>query len=198
MPRKYKIWDKFNRLTIISNNIVDRYRYFRCDCWKVKKIQVSSVYYWGVKSCWCLQKEKNKIINKTHWLSKSNIYNIYRWIIYRCLDKKDKNYWGRWIKCEWKSFEEFYEDMWKYYIKWLTIERINVNWNYCKENCTWATKKQQSNNTRRNIYIEYNNITKTISEWADEYNINYYTLYSRIKRWMPLERALQSKKYRYA
>ena len=53
-----------------------------------------------------------------------------------------------------KSFEEFYSDMYPTYKKWLTVEREDNDWNYCKSNCKWATMKEQSNNRRPRIKIE--------------------------------------------
>lgn len=68
-----------------------------------------------------------------------------------------KNYGGRGIKCLWSSYEEFKGDMYKSYLKHLrdfgnkdtTIERVDVNGHYCKDNCKWATWKEQSLNKRK-------------------------------------------------
>ena len=131
--------------------------------------------------------------NYKHWLVWTKIYWIFNWIQNRCTNPKlreYKNYWGRWIKCEWKDVADFYKDMWSSYKIWLSIDRINNNWNYCKSNCRWATKKVQANNTTRNIYLLFNWEKHTLSEWADIRSLNYYTLYSRIKRWWSIDKAL--------
>lgn len=77
----------------------------------------------------------------------------------RCKYKSNasyKNYGWRWIVCEWKTFEEFKDDMYESYLehvkkfweKQTTIDRIDANWNYCKDNCRWATYSEQNRNKR--------------------------------------------------
>lgn len=103
---------------------------------------------------------RQKLLNTKHWMWWTKIYNIYYSITQRCNNIKNpfyKNYWWRWIKCEWKSFEEFYRDMWDVYNNKLeiiseidiTIERINNDWNYCKDNCTFIPRKDQLKNQQR-------------------------------------------------
>lgn len=41
--------------------------------------------------------------------------------------------------------------MWPTYQEGLSIDRIDWNWNYCKENCRWADKFTQNNNRSNNI-----------------------------------------------
>lgn len=96
-----------------------------------------------------------------HGLSYSNEYGIWSDIKKRCLNKKYSEfhyYGGRGITVcdEWKeSFLSFYRDMGPRPSKDHSIDRIDVNGNYCKENCRWATNIEQARNTR----IQKNNST---------------------------------------
>lgn len=62
-------------------------------------------------------------------------------------------------------FEWAYENGYK---ENLTIDRIDVNGNYCPENCRWVDMKVQANNKRNSRYITYKGQTKTLSEWMKE------------------------------
>lgn len=79
------------------------------------------------------------------------IRNIFACMKQRCNNPKSKDYkyyGGRGIKCEWNNFDDFYKDMKKGYKENLTIDRIDVNKNYCKENCRWVVKNLQQQNRR--------------------------------------------------
>lgn len=79
----------------------------------------------------------------------------------RCNKESDfayKNYGARGIKVEWKNFEEFENDMLESYLinlkkygEKISLDRINNDGNYSKENCRWATVKEQSLNRRSNL-----------------------------------------------
>ena len=151
----------------------------------------------------------------THWMTNDRIYRLYRWVVERCKNKNNtfcKNYGYRWIKCLWKSFEEFYEDMWnsynkhvkEYWEKNTTLDRIDVNWNYCKENCRWATVKEQWNNTRCNVKIWYKwKEYPSIMLLCEDLWIKYNTIYKRVfLEWQDAEQAIDEiiskhNKYKY-
>ena len=66
----------------------------------------------------------------------------------------------------WESFAQFETDMpgWK---PGLTLDRIDNTKGYSKENCRWATVKQQANNRKSNRFFTIDGITKTLAEWCE-------------------------------
>jgi len=62
-----------------------------------------------------------------------------------------------------------------------SIERIDNDKNYCKENCKWATSSEQTKNRGTfNIIYTRNGETLVLKDWARKYNIEYTTLRNRI------------------
>lgn len=147
-------------------------------------------------------------MNYIHGMRYTRIYKIYHGIRARCDNnignkKSFALYGARGITYEWKTFEDFYKDMSESYNNHVkkfgerntTIDRINGEGNYSKENCRWATHKEQNNNSRQNHYITYKGETKTLANWADELGIKRTTLYMRINQYKyPIERALNPKR----
>jgi AraC-like DNA-binding protein len=84
----------------------------------------------------------------------------------------------------WKnSFENFLEDMGSKPSPQHSLDRIDNNLGYSKENCRWATDTIQAKNRGDfNIEINYNGETKILKDWAREFNIKYTTLYQRMYR----------------
>lgn len=85
---------------------------------------------------------------------RSFTYNSWHNMLFRCRNKTASNYpyyGGRGIVvCDrWLQFKNFLEDMGERPSKEYTLDRIEVNGNYCKENCKWATKKEQRANQRK-------------------------------------------------
>lgn len=102
-------------------------------------------------------------------------------------NKSYARYGGRGISVckEWRESYTNFRD-WAFnngYSDNLTIERIDVNGDYCPENCRWATAKEQCNNRRTNVLIEWNGKTQNIEQWSNETGIPYKVLHDRYKRY---------------
>ena len=82
----------------------------------------------------------------------------------------------------------------KFGTKETTIDRIGNNGNYSKENCRWATYKEQCRNTRKNRLITYRGQTMCLQEWCEDLGVAQSTLWNRlyVLKW-PLSRALMEK-----
>ena len=182
------VGQRFGRLTVIEQAGINKYKKALfsciCDCGKCCEVIGSKLVSGHTKSCGCLQKEKASKRMTTHGNSMTRLAGIWYGMRKRCGDPNSKEYGGRGIKIcdEWlNSFQAFYEwAMENGYSNDLTIDRIDVNGDYCPENCRWATRQTQSNNTRANHYITYNGETRTLSEWAKHTGLKYSTLRSRI------------------
>jgi hypothetical protein len=126
-------------------------------------------------------------------------YSVWRSMLRRCYDPKAKqyaDYGGRGIKvcAEWKNdFKKFAADMGERPVG-TSIERIDNNKNYCKENCKWATQKEQQRNRRVNIYVSIEGNKYLAVELAETFGIKTDTIVDRAKKGLPY--ALVTKKGR--
>lgn len=110
----------------------------------------------------------------------------------KCYNIKSDNYkWygarGIQMSDEWQDFSCFKQDMLdsfnnhvrKFGEQNTTIDRIDNDGNYCKENCRWATWEQQANNRRNSNLVEFYGKTQNLRKWADELGYKYSTLAMR-------------------
>jgi len=185
---------RFGKLVVISKTISDNYKsrwLCQCDCGNQTIVLIDNLKSGHTKSCGCFRKE----LRVKHNMCGISVYNIWVTMNQRCNNKKHigyKNYGGRGITVcnRWHQFESFYKDMGDR-PEGLTLERINNNSNYELSNCKWATQREQANNTRRNVIIEYLGQKKTIAQWARKLGIKYVTLYQRLQHHWPIKKALE-------
>lgn len=187
---------KFGRLTVIdrAQNATDGKVQWACQCDcgnpKIKIIRGSDLKLGKVKSCGCLALETriaNGKKNKKHGDTHSRLWTIWCGMKSRCDYIKNieyHNYGGRGITycSEWNDYVNFKEWALDHgYQDDLTLERIDCDKDYCPNNCTWATMKQQQNNKRNTIRFTINNENHSVSEWADITGIPAPTLTWRFK-----------------
>ena len=192
---------RYGRLTVIKRVHKDGEKcshwLCKCDCGNETTVIACNLKAGRTQSCGCLNREAAKTAHTTHGHTGTRIYNVYHKMIDRTInpnDKSYKDYGGRGIKIcdEWlNDFVSFYN--WSIangYKDGLTIDRIDVNGGYNPQNCRWATPKDQANNRRSNVNITYKGQTQTMMQWAELLNINYITLWKRIKQYhWSIERA---------
>ena len=124
-------------------------------------------------------------MNKETYQRLDRIFFAMKRRCYNPNNNKYKIYGARGIKIcdEWLQNKDIFID-WAIkngYNNNLSIDRINADGNYCPENCRWATAKEQANNMRNNIKINYNGEEYTLLELSNKLNISYGTLYKRLK-----------------
>jgi len=189
---------KFGRLLVLKKNGSDKHGkslwLCHCDCGNEVIIIGQNLKNGVTKSCGCLQKELLTKKNITHGMTYTKLYVDWIQMRKRCKNKKNKsykNYGARGISvCKrWDKFENFYTDMGDK-PKGLTLERIDNNKGYSPDNCKWATRKEQANNSRHNVIINYKGQRLTMAQWAREIGIKCSTLSRRIQRHWPIEKAL--------
>lgn len=156
----------FGRLTVVkylgkgedSKHLYECY----CSCGKTVVKSSNSLSPGGAKSCGCLYTENAKKalqiateVSKTHGMSKTKSYVCWKNMKSRCDDVNQpayQNYGKRGITYDprWAKFENFLEDMGECPEN-LTLNRIDVNGNYCKENCEWVTMEKQGRDKRKPV-----------------------------------------------
>lgn len=190
--------ERFGMLTVIGYDHSYKTRTYwncLCDCGNTRIVSKDHLKRLDTTDCGCTR--KHIPTSKKHGMSRSRLYSIWSLMKARCSNPNRpeyKHYGGRGICVYdgWLKFEAFAE--WAKangYNENLTIDRIDNNGNYCPDNCRWVTQKEQTSNTRKNRYITYNGETKTITQWATEYGLEYYQLKNRLDRFnWSFERAI--------
>lgn len=169
----------------------------RCECGEEKVVYGCHLASGKIVSCGCFNTDQLVERTRTHGFSKETEYHIWQTMKARCLNPNHdayKHYGGRGIRiCErWLgSFENFFEDMQERPSLQQTLERRDNGGDYTPENCYWATRSEQGNNTRANRIIEFQGRKQTMTQWGREVEIPAAIIGQRISRdgWS-VERAL--------
>lgn len=158
----------------------------KCDCGRECYSLPSRIKDQSMRSCGC-SKYKNHFIK--HGMTNTRLYKTWQDMKSRCFRRANKDYMlygGRGITVckEWlHDFQTFHD--WAIvngYENPLEIDRINTNGNYEPSNCRFATRKEQTNNTRSNRFLSYNGEVHTMSEWCDKLGFSYTVVRSRLNQ----------------
>lgn len=192
---------RFGRLTVIKrevkSNVKNKKPYWlcRCDCGNKKIIKATELKNGKTQSCGCLKIEKIKESNTKHGMKGTRFYTIWQDMKARCNYVKNDNYkyyGARGIKVceEWNLFDNFMNDMYDSYLEFeringkdsATLDRIDFNKGYYKDNCKWSTVLEQNRNRRNNtrVIVEDKEFS-TINELAEYYGLNKETVRYRYK-----------------
>jgi hypothetical protein len=196
--------ETFGRLTTIGPKfrLSDKrswaYQVCQCECGTCKVVATRHLKEGSTTSCGCLRKERIIAVKTTHGLSRTLEYSIWYGMIGRCQNPNHSNYsyyGGRGIKVcnRWRGdsgFQNFIDDLGPRPSDNHSIDRIDVNGDYCPENCRWATIAMQATNKRNSRYLEYNGKTQTVGQWAKEFGMAATTLKSRLLSGRSVEDAL--------
>lgn len=166
-----------------------------CDCGNITISRTSDLALGKSQSCGCVRLQKTT----KHGLVKSIAYKRWQSMLGRCFQPSTfqfAQYGGRGITCDvsWKIFTNFHNDMGEPPTPKHTLDRINPNKNYFKENCRWATRKEQANNRRNNRILEYKGENKTVSEWANVLNMDEELIRGRLKLNWPVQEIFETPK----
>ena len=193
---------KLVALEIVGKNKHNKFLWLcQCDCGNTKIVPTNALTSGNTRSCGCLHLEKLIKRNTMHNMSKTRLFGIWQAMKKRCYDIKSKAYknyghrgikvCGEWIedfKCfrNWAIANGYRED--------LSIDRKDVNGDYCPENCRWISLREQTRNKRESIYLTINGVTKLLIDVAEENQLSAKLLRQRYHRGITGEEILMPPK----
>lgn len=184
----------------VRNTINKRQAMFICrECGSKFIAQVYKIKIEETRSCGCLQSKNTSKANTKHGLLSHPLYGVWKSMKGRCYNSnvsQYKDYGGRSVVVcdEWKdNFIEFYK--WGIKNGWDKNKQLDKDIKgssliYSPDTCSFVSAKKNSNKRRSSRFIEYKGDIKTVSEWADYFNISLKNLYQRMSRGWSFEKCI--------
>lgn len=200
------VGEHFGRWTIVSRAATKRRAMFRCrcDCGVEREVAGNNLIRGVSSSCGCGKSAAIRSAKFLHGMNQSNrTYRIWIAMNQRCANPKQRNwsrYGGRGVAVcdEWRaSFLAFLRDMGEAPLG-LSIDRIDNDGPYCKQNCRWATNIMQARNKSQNRWIEHSGERLLLSDWAARLSLPSSVLTKRLRRGWSIEDALTKPSLRKA
>ena len=158
----------------------------RCECGKNFLCRNDAVT--GIESCGCKRNRDNAIRQTKNSESRTRLYNIYYSMVGRCHNPRSAEY-GRYGGRGISVCEEWRSDNTKFF-EWargagydpeapeMSLERIDVDGNYCPENCKWISIADQYNNRRNTIRIG----NLTLKQFCEQAGLDYNSIRGKYYR----------------
>lgn len=174
---------EFNRLKILDVGYAsEKARMVKtlCTCGTISIQNKFAILRNHTTSCGCHKRNVAGDQTRTHSMSTSPIYQVWNNMKQRCDNPNNtayQNYGGRGIRVcdDWYDFDNFYKDMGDIPVG-MSLDRIDVNGNYCKSNCRWTTaseqaynRRLQSNNTSGRSGVSWN---VRLEKWQASISVN--------------------------
>lgn len=159
-----------------------------CDCGRSHVADASNLKSGNVTSCGCLAREVHSQRLVTHHGSREQLYRVWINIKERCFNpahKSYKDYGGRGITLcpEWMEYDQFrrfaLSNGWS---PGLQVNRIDNDKGYCPENVNFVTPKENSNNRRSSVVIDWDGRSMTLAELSRLTGVSYPAIWGRYKR----------------
>lgn len=164
----------------------------RCSCGAEFVVRGSSLRRGACTACRSCANLKHGHACRTKITPTYRSWMSMRW---RCEDPTCpgfKDYGGRGIKiCKrWASFANFLSDMGERPGLPYSLGRIDNDKGYSPKNCKWATRREQSRNTRSNVFVTIDSETRILTDWLKHYDMSNATYRQRLKRGYSIEDAI--------
>ena len=203
MPKRIDLTgQRFERLVVIEK-LPERTKNFgvlwacECDCGNRVTVETARLRKQTTRSCGCLAREGVSQRNYKHGHCKRGArapeYESWKHMISRCTNTSDKrwnNYGGRGIKvCDrWlNSFDAFRDDMGPRPSADLTLERYDVDGDYCPENCGWEPQAVQSRNTTRTVRVVLDGEVMCVKDAAERLRVCRVKLSRKLRNGVPVK-----------
>lgn len=186
----------FNNLKVIEfKEIKNSNSHWICECLLCGSNTIVSrpnLRSGNTTDCGCIKSKKLSLASIKHGRSSSKTWKSWTRMRRRLrMGTKHSPIYGK-IKMQdsWNSFENFLLDMGER-PEGMTLDRIDNEKGYYKENCRWATQAQQNRNRSTNVILTFDGKSMCATDWASEIGIHRDTIRRRIKRGLPIEKVLE-------
>lgn len=196
MAKATLIGKRFGRLKVLGEGCQKDFGSYKkrvvpcqCDCGSDVEVLIASLLSGKTASCGCLMREVNATLHFKHGMKGTKEYRAWKAMIQRATNTGlpcAKNYSKRGIGVhpDWLGeggFQRFLNELGRAPTPGHTLDRVKNEIGYQPGNCRWATRSEQSRNTRSNLMVEYKGIELTVTDAASALGLSRSTLISRIK-----------------